>query len=184
MFNKLLNMDYKDIYFVTIDNKSYKISGEFYQFFNVLQKENKITTLNEFRVINLSFHSVILNLIMNFCFNFINSKPQNVSRPLKIIPFENIVKNEFISLFFSKLEFEILISLISSCEELECEFMLQYCLIKLAVMIRESSINDLKSVLNLNTFDEKDKKIFEEINLQNVMKITMERLIELEETED
>lgn len=177
-------MDINDIHFVTIDNKSFKIDSQLYQFFGILQNDSKINKLMDYKVVNTSFHSVILNLIMNFCYNFINFKPPIINRPLKLIPFENIVKNDFISLFFNKLEFEILISLISSCEELECDFMLQYCLVKLAIMIRESSISDLKSVLNLNTLEEKDKKIFEEINLQNVMKITMERLIELEEAED
>ncbi len=145
---------------ITNDNVQLNISLSFIKFFKcfifleTLDKESLVKFLNTQSQINISYKA--LSYIILYCNNKTNSSFPLIERPFLNKTLREIIADDYDFTFLTSIDFDLTCEIIAATEKLQFEYLNDLCLTKIAVMIRDSTIDDLKATLNIKTFTEED----------------------------
>ena len=149
---------------------------ECFSFLNSLDKNSLMTYLQN--KIKVNINSNILNFVLLYCNNRHGSKLDIITRPFKDKPISEIICNQYDLNYVNSCNFETLCDIISACELLQFEHLMDICLCKLSIFFRDSPIENIKDLLNIKSFDENDYLNIIKDN-QWLMEMNEDRLNEL-----
>lgn len=145
---------------ITNDNISINISISYIKYFKcfsfleTLDKESLIKFLNTQSQINISYKT--FSYIILYCTNRNSSVYATIERPFMNKTLREIISDDYDFTFLSSIDFDLLCDLIAATEKLQFDFLNDLCLAKAAVILRDSSFEDIKTLLNVNTFTDDD----------------------------
>lgn len=149
----LLNFYCSDSVVVEVNFKALAYLKNFHSIFAL--SADQLMTLSK-QMIPINFPSSIFNIVIRWC-NFRSKKDLgSIQRPFGFKKFEEIVSDSEVIEMISKLDLNTLVGVINACEALVCEELLEVCLARIAVYLRDTDIETLKSIFQIESFTKED----------------------------
>lgn len=174
------NSNNSTITFLSIDGKSFKLPVKISSFLHIFDNlnENQINQISK-APIDTGIHSSLLTIILAYCDQHDYIEPKRLVRPFGNKPFTKVVNYTWEVNLFKNINFDSLCSLITACEKIKCESLLDLCLARLAIWIRDEDKLSLVKILKVDEFNHSDYKNINDI-YPWLMKINKDRICELE----
>lgn len=166
----------------SLDKKILKLNTKLLNMIYIFQEMDQLVLQNHIKnavPVELEIHSTLLIVIINYCTNHNGIEPKKIERPLANKSQNDIVNFNWEVTMLNNMDLEMLSLLISACEKLKCDSLLDLCLAYLAIWIRDNDLQVLAQVLKVKTFNE---EICNNISAMFpwLMKINKDRINELE----
>lgn len=108
------------------------------------------------QTLQINFPSAIFNVVISWC-NFRSKNELSfIERPFGFKKFEEIITDPEVLEIIGGLDLNSLVGVINACESLLCEEFLEICLARLAVYLRDTDIESLKSLFQIDSFTKED----------------------------
>ena len=166
----------------SLDKKLIKFPVKLCLMINIFQEVDQLELknhLNNLIPIDLEVHSTLLLVIISYCSSHNGIEPKKIERPLGNKSLNDIVHHNWEVAFLKNLDFDMITLLISACEKIKCDSLLDLCLAYLAIWMRDNELQVLAQVLKVRNFNE---EICRDVvsNYPWLMKINKDRINELE----
>lgn len=166
----------------SLDKKILKLSTKLCNMINIFQEIDQLVLRNHIKnsvPVELEIHSTLLIIIINYCTNHNGIEPKKIERPLANKSQNDIVNFNWEVTMLNNMDLDMITLLISACEKVKCDSLLDLCLAYLAIWIRDNDLQVLAQVLKVKTFSE---EICNDISAMFpwLMKINKDRINELE----